>query len=84
MSERQADSCIFDDRYEPISFYLGLKVERNQKKQMIKLSQPAYINKILSKFYFDKAHPTTIPMKKSVLLQPHTDSQATAAKKKRY
>lgn len=26
-----------------ISFYLGLKVERNQDKKIIKLSQPAYI-----------------------------------------
>lgn len=34
----------------PISFYLGLKVERDQENEPIKLSQPAYIKKILSKF----------------------------------
>ncbi len=33
----------------PISFYLGLKVERNCQNKTLKLSQPAYINKILAK-----------------------------------
>ncbi len=68
----------------PISFYLGLKVERNQEKQMIKLSQPAYINKILSTFHLDKAHLATIPMKESALPEPHIESQASATKKERY
>lgn len=35
----------------PISFYLSLKVDRNRERKIIKLSQPVYINKILSKFY---------------------------------
>ena len=30
-----------------ISFYLGLKVERDGQKQTLKLFQPAYIDKIL-------------------------------------
>ncbi len=37
----------------PISFYLGLKFERDRKRKTIKLSQPAYINKILQKFHLD-------------------------------
>ncbi len=32
----------------PVSFYLGLKVERDWVNQKIKLSQPAYVNKVLS------------------------------------
>ncbi len=40
----------------PISFYLGLKRERNRQAKIIKLSQPAYINEVLLKFYFDKAY----------------------------
>lgn len=48
----------------PISFYPGRKVERNREKQTIKLSQPTYINKILSRFYLDKASTTTTSMKK--------------------
>lgn len=35
-----------------ISFYLGLKVEKNQQKKTLKLFQLAYINKILAKYYF--------------------------------
>lgn len=53
---------------ESISFYLGLKIECNREKQTIKLFQPAYIDKILSKFYLDKSYPTTTLMKESVLL----------------
>lgn len=34
----------------PISFDLGLKVERNRERKTIKLSQPAYIDKVLQKF----------------------------------
>lgn len=37
----------------PISFYLGFKVERDQTNQTIKLSQPTYIDKILSKFHLN-------------------------------
>lgn len=33
----------------PISFYLGLKVERDRQKKTLKLSQPAYIDKIPTK-----------------------------------
>lgn len=40
-----------------INFYLEIKVECNREKRTIKLSQPAYISKILSKFYLNKAHP---------------------------
>ncbi len=34
-----------------ISFYLGLKVSWNREKKIIKLSQPAYMDKILAKIY---------------------------------
>lgn len=34
----------------PISFYLGLKIKQNQMKRIIKLLQPAYIDKIFFKF----------------------------------
>lgn len=52
---------------ELISFYLGLKVEQNQEKKTIKLSQPSYINKVLAKFYLDKVYFVNNLMKKSVL-----------------
>ena len=51
-----------------ISFYLGLKVEWDWAKCIIKLLQPAYIDKVLSKFHFDQAHVINTPMKETVLL----------------
>ena len=68
----------------PISFYLGLKVERDHEKKTIKLSQPAYIDKVLARFHLQKAHPVNTLMKKSVLLQQRTDGEAYASEKVRY
>lgn len=51
----------------PISFYLCLKVERNREKKTIKLSQPAYIQKVLTKYHLDKANSTNTPMKEAAL-----------------
>lgn len=52
-----------------ISFYLGLKVQRDWENQTIKLSQPVYINKVLNKFYLNKVHTVNTSMKKTILLQ---------------
>lgn len=68
----------------PISFYLRLKIGHNQEKWTIKLFQPAYIDKILNKFYFNKAHLFIIPMKESALWEPYTKGQASIARKKIY
>lgn len=38
---------------EPISFYVGLKIERNQAKKILKLLQSAYIDKILTKYHLN-------------------------------
>ncbi len=38
-----------------ISFYLGLKVERDRQKKTLKLSHPAYIDKVFSKCHLDLA-----------------------------
>ncbi len=68
----------------PISFHLGLRVEGNGDNQTIKLSQPEYIDKVLNKFYFDKANTINTPVKETILLQPWTEGEATAAEKERY
>lgn len=67
-----------------ISFYLSLKVEQNREKRTIELSQPAYINKILSKFYFDKAYVVNIPMKESTILKQKTDKDVSPSEKEQY
>lgn len=51
-----------------IIFYFGLKVERNREKQIIKLFQLIYIDKILNKFYLNKANIINILMKETTLL----------------
>lgn len=65
----------------PISFYLGLKEERNQKQKMIKLSQPAYIDKVLAKFHLNKIYSVNTPMKESALLQLKSNGKASTSKK---
>lgn len=52
----------------PISSYLGLRVDRDREQKTIKLSQPAYIEKVLARFYLDKANPVNTSMKESALL----------------
>lgn len=64
-----------------ISFCLSLKVEQNWEKKTIKLSQPAYIDKVFIKFYLNKAHPINILIKKSALLQPRTNGEALIFKR---
>ncbi len=65
-----------------ISFYLGLKVSRDREKKTIKLSQPAYIDKILAKFHLSQANMSNTPMKE-ILLEP-SEKEATAAKREHY
>ena len=69
---------------KPISFYIGLKVERDRTNQTIKLFQPTYIDKMLVRFHLNKANVINTPIKKMSLLQARIDDKATAVEKKRY
>lgn len=53
-----------------INFYLGLIVNKNCIIQTIKFCQPTYIQKVLTKYYFNKVNTIYIPIKK-VLLGPN-------------
>ncbi len=53
----------------PISFYLGLKVERDHPNKTLKLSQLAYIDKIFSKYHLNLAKPCNTLMIKAIILQ---------------
>lgn len=68
----------------PISFYLGLKVDWNQEKKIIKLSQLAYINKVLEKYHLSKANTVNTPMKEIEPLTLRTNGKASPSKKKTY
>lgn len=50
----------------PISFYLGLKVKKNRVKKILKLLQPAYIDKILVKYHLNQAKPCNTLMKEGI------------------
>lgn len=52
-----------------IRFYLGLKVDRDREKQTIKLSQLAYIDKMLDKFHHDWAYTINTPIKEMAILK---------------
>lgn len=49
-----------------ISSYLELKTEQNWENQIIKFLQSSYIDKVLNKFYFNKANTINMPMKKTI------------------
>lgn len=66
-----------------INFYLGLNVERDRAKKMLKLSQPVYIDKILANYHLDQAKPYNTPMKKGI--PPLNESpEASQAKQEQY
>lgn len=67
-----------------ISFYLGLKIEKNQENKTIKLFQLAYINNILLKFHLNQANPTNTLMKKLAILLLCIERQTTNAEIKKY
>ena len=68
----------------PISFYFGLRVDRNGEEKTIKLSQLMYIEKVLRKFFFNQANLTNISMKKSIQLLPNNGRTATEAEREKY
>lgn len=66
----------------PISYYLGLKIERNREERTLKLSQPAYIDKIVHRFGLGSAKPCNTPMREDFLIP--NEKQATEAEVKNY
>lgn len=66
-----------------ISFYLGLKVEKDHQKSTLKLSQLAYINMIYAKYHLNLAKPCNIPMEKATFF-PNKGQEANQAKQKRH
>ena len=66
----------------PISYYLGLKVERDRVNKTIKLSQPAYIEKVLERFHMQTAKTTNTPMREGCLFI--NESQASDKDIKQY
>lgn len=67
-----------------ISFYLGLKVERDQSRRTIILSQPVFINKVLEKYHLNKANTVNTPIKKTEPLMPKTNGKIFLSESETY
>lgn len=67
----------------PISFYLGLKVERDRLTETANLSRPSFVHQLLAKFHLDKEKSSSTPMKKAPLL-PSNEKEATHSERERY
>ena len=67
----------------PISLYLGLKIKKNHIKKILKLSQPAYIDKILAKYYLNQVKPYNVPINKKIL-PPNKGPKASQVEQKPY
>lgn len=63
---------------------VGLRVGRGRGRETIKLSQSVYIEKVLAKFYHDKANLINRPMKESAFLNQRTEREASPSEKERY
>lgn len=64
----------------PISYYLGLKVERDRERRLLKISQPAYIDKIAHKFGLLTAKPSNTPMRENYLIPNEGEASETDIK----
>lgn len=49
----------------PMSFYRGLKIQYDSNNQIIKLLQLAYIDKVFTRFHFNKAYAVTTLIKQN-------------------
>lgn len=67
----------------PINIYLGLKVKTDWAKRMMKLLEPAYIIKILTKYYLNQAKSCNIPINEGILL-PNKCLEVTYIKQEQY
>lgn len=68
---------------DPISFYFSLKIEKNCIKRILKLFQPAYIDKIPAKYHLNQAKLWNVTIKKRILL-PNKRPKASQVKREQY
>jgi len=60
----------------PVSYYLGMKVERNRAERTIRLTQTAYINKVLQTFQQSQVVPVDTSMNPDAVLMKESATQA--------
>jgi hypothetical protein len=55
----------------PVSFYLGMQVERDRARRELKLSQAHYVAEVLERFGMTECKPISTPMEVKTKLQKH-------------
>jgi len=60
----------------PVSYYLGMKVERNRAERTIRLTQTAYINKVLQTFQQSQTVSVDTSMNSDAVLMKESATQA--------
>jgi hypothetical protein len=60
----------------PVSYYLGMKVERNRAERTIRLTQTAYINKVLQTFQQSQTVSVDTSMNPDAVLMKESATQA--------
>ena len=62
-----------------VRYVIGIEVTRNRSKKLLGLSQEAYINKILERFWMHYSKPMDTPVEKGLTLSldqcPTTDKE---------
>ena len=57
----------------PCTYYLGMLIQRDRQNRILRLSQEAYIDKVISQFGMENCKPVSTPMETS----PSVDNQAS-------
>lgn len=68
----------------PVAYYLGMKIERDRVNRTVRLTQTAYINKVLDTFQQSQAVPVDTPMDSGAVLMKEATTQADTPTIRRY
>jgi len=65
----------------PVGHFLGIRVTRNRAEGSIRLTQDAYIDKILKEFNHEECRSVSTPMKKGEILEPAPEGYQADSKR---
>ena len=82
---RAAISNAFDGaHFQEAAYYLGMKIERDRPNRKIKLTQSAYVQRVLDDFDRDSKKTSPIPMREGAHLSKSTSEEPNFTLMKRY
>lgn len=74
----------FDITVSDAKIFVGLEMERDREKQLIKVHQRQYVNRILHKFNMDQAKPVSVPAEPGIHLQIPVNQGDNSSKNEPY